>query len=51
VAHVPHEELDGAKEGDEVWVDLRSPKAFGIESDAEDPAAAEAVELSPNAIV
>ena len=33
VAHVPHDELGGAKEGDEVWVDLRSPKAFGIESD------------------
>jgi ABC-type Fe3+/spermidine/putrescine transport system ATPase subunit len=31
VAHVPHDELDGAEEGDEVWVDLRSPKAFGIE--------------------
>ena len=31
VAHVPHEELDGAAEGHEVWVDLRSPKAFGIE--------------------
>ena len=29
VAHVPHDELGGAKEGDEVWVDLRSPKAFG----------------------
>jgi sulfate transport system ATP-binding protein len=28
VAHVPHEELAGAKEGDEVWVDLRNPKAF-----------------------
>ena len=31
VAHVPHEELDGAAEGDEIWADLRSPKAFGIE--------------------
>jgi sulfate/thiosulfate transport system ATP-binding protein len=31
VAHVPHGELGGAREGDEVWVDLRSPKAFGIE--------------------
>jgi sulfate/thiosulfate transport system ATP-binding protein len=31
VAHVPHDELGDAKEGDEVWVDLRSPKAFGIE--------------------
>ena len=28
VAHVPHDELHGAKEGDEVWVDLRNPKAF-----------------------
>jgi sulfate/thiosulfate transport system ATP-binding protein len=33
VAHVPHDELDDAGEGDEVWVDLRSPKAFGIEAD------------------
>ena len=33
VAHVPHDELGGAKEGDAVWVDLRSPKAFGIETD------------------
>ena len=32
VAHVPHDELGGAEEGDEVWVDLRSPKAFGLES-------------------
>jgi sulfate transport system ATP-binding protein len=28
VAHVPHEELHGAVEGDEVWIDLRNPKAF-----------------------
>jgi sulfate transport system ATP-binding protein len=35
VAHVPHEELDGTAEGDEVWVDLRSPKAFGLESSSE----------------
>jgi sulfate transport system ATP-binding protein len=28
VAHVPHDELAGAKEGDHVWVDLRNPKAF-----------------------
>jgi sulfate/thiosulfate transport system ATP-binding protein len=34
VAHVPHDELGGAREGDEVWVDLRSPKAFGIERGA-----------------
>ena len=31
VAHVPHDELGDASEGDEVWVDLRSPKSFGIE--------------------
>ena len=31
VAHVPHDELGGAEEGDEIWVDLRSPKAFGLE--------------------
>ena len=31
VAHVPHDELGGADEGDEIWVDLRSPKAFGLE--------------------
>jgi sulfate transport system ATP-binding protein len=28
VAHVPHDELHGAKEGDDVWIDLRNPKAF-----------------------
>jgi sulfate transport system ATP-binding protein len=28
VAHVPHGELHGAAEGDEIWVDLRNPKAF-----------------------
>ena len=38
VAHVPHDELDGAQEGDEVWVDLRSPKAFGIEPDRSEDA-------------
>ncbi len=32
VAHVPHEELGGAREGDGIWIDLRSPKAFGIET-------------------
>jgi hypothetical protein len=37
VAHVPHDELGGAKEGDEVWVDLRSPKAFGIETGSDAP--------------
>jgi sulfate transport system ATP-binding protein len=31
VAHVPHDELTGAEEGGEIWVDLRSPKAFGLE--------------------
>jgi len=24
----PHDELHGAKEGDEVWIDLRNPKAL-----------------------
>ncbi len=28
VAHVPHEELHGAREGDELWVHFRNPKAF-----------------------
>jgi sulfate transport system ATP-binding protein len=28
VAHVPHTELYGATEGDQIWVDLRNPKAF-----------------------
>ena len=40
VAHVPHDELGDAKEGDEVWVDLRSPKAFGIEPGTKAPGAA-----------
>jgi sulfate transport system ATP-binding protein len=35
VAHVSHEELDGTAEGDEVWVDLRSPKAFGLGASSE----------------
>jgi hypothetical protein len=34
VAHVPHDELGGTQEGDDVWVDLRSPKAFVIEPSA-----------------
>ena len=34
VAHVPHDELAGTAEGDEVWVDLRSSKAFGLETAA-----------------
>jgi len=28
VAHVPNQEIEGVKEGDTVWVDLRNPKAF-----------------------
>jgi sulfate/thiosulfate transport system ATP-binding protein len=28
VAHVPNDELHGASEGDQVWVDLRNAKAF-----------------------
>ena len=28
VAHVPNEDIEGVKEGDTVWVDLRNPKAF-----------------------
>jgi sulfate transport system ATP-binding protein len=28
VAHVPHGELHGAQEGDEIWIDLHNPKAF-----------------------
>jgi sulfate transport system ATP-binding protein len=37
VAHVPQEELDGAKEGDTVTLDLRNPKAFLREVHAADP--------------
>ena len=33
MAHVSHDELGDAGEGEEIWVDLRSPKAFGIEPD------------------
>jgi translation initiation factor IF-1 len=28
VAHVPNQDIEGVKEGDTVWVDLRNPKAF-----------------------
>jgi sulfate/thiosulfate transport system ATP-binding protein len=28
VAHVPNDDLNGAGEGDKVWLDLRNPKAF-----------------------
>ena len=31
VAHVPNEELGAVQEGDEICLDLRSPKAFGLE--------------------
>ena len=37
VAHVPQEELDGAKEGDTVTLDLRNPKAFLREVHGTDP--------------
>jgi sulfate/thiosulfate transport system ATP-binding protein len=37
VAHVPQEELDGAKEGDTVTLDLRNPKAFLREVHPLDP--------------
>ena len=53
VAHVPHDELGGAQEGDDVWVDLRSPKAFGVESGATPPEGLEASALderSPDAV-
>ena len=43
VAHVPHDELGDASEGDEVWIDLRSPKAFGIEAGTTAPGAPAAV--------
>jgi hypothetical protein len=39
VAHVPHEDVDGAKEGDVIQVDLRNPKAFLAAEHAEDDAA------------
>jgi sulfate transport system ATP-binding protein len=37
VAHVPNEELGEVHEGDEIWLDLRSPKAFGLESGTQAP--------------
>ncbi|MGZ8579306.1 MAG: sulfate/molybdate ABC transporter ATP-binding protein, partial [Actinomycetota bacterium] len=40
VAHVPHDELHGASEGDQVWIDLRNPKAFVRPESAEDAARA-----------
>ena len=46
VAHVPHDELHGASEGDQVWIDLRNPKAFvrpESAAEAEAPAASEGV--------
>ena len=36
MANVPHDELGGAGEGDEVWLDLRNPKAFLRPDHAED---------------
>jgi hypothetical protein len=51
VAHVPHDELGDAKEGDEVWVDLHSPKAFGIESSPyQGPAGTTDVDRAPDAV-
>jgi ABC-type sulfate/molybdate transport systems ATPase subunit len=37
VAHVPNEELGAVQEGDEIWLDLRSPKAFGLETGMQAP--------------
>jgi sulfate/thiosulfate transport system ATP-binding protein len=37
VAHVPNEELGAVREGDEIWLDLRSPKAFGLETGTQAP--------------
>ena len=45
VAHVPQEELDGAREGDTVTLDLRNPKAFLREVHASDPD-----EVDPDAV-
>ena len=45
VAHVPHDELHGAKQGDEVWIDLRNPKAFGLEPERHDAVVGEAPDV------
>ncbi|HYJ61908.1 MAG TPA: sulfate/molybdate ABC transporter ATP-binding protein [Actinomycetota bacterium] len=47
VAHVPHEELHGAKEGDLIWLDLRNPKAFVRPETAADEGATIAPEEVP----
>jgi sulfate transport system ATP-binding protein len=39
VAHIPQDELNGAKVGDTVAVDLRRPKTFRREDAAQEPAA------------
>jgi len=47
VAHVPHGELHGAKEGDLIWLDLRNPKAFVRPETAADEGATIAPEEVP----
>ena len=47
VAHVPHDELHGAKEGDGCWVDLRNPKAFLRPETATDEGASSSPEEAP----
>jgi sulfate transport system ATP-binding protein len=37
VAHVPNDDLNGAGEGDRVWVDLRNPKTFLARTDGAEP--------------
>jgi ABC-type Fe3+/spermidine/putrescine transport system ATPase subunit len=47
VAHIPQQELFGAKEQDEVWLDLRNPKAFLRAAPGESPVAASDPEPEP----
>ncbi|MEA2556330.1 MAG: sulfate/thiosulfate transport system ATP-binding protein [Actinomycetota bacterium] len=47
VAHIPQEELFGAKEQDEVWLDLRNPKAFLRSAPGEAPTDASTPDPAP----
>ncbi len=49
VAHVPQEELVGAKEGDEVTLDLRNPKAFLREVNTPQPDDVDPDAVTPDA--
>jgi sulfate transport system ATP-binding protein len=47
VAHIPQQELFGAKEQDEVWLDLRNPKAFLRSAPGEAPTDASTPDPAP----